>query len=233
MKKLFLHGFMGAGSDWNITQGLTPDLPCFGDNSEQFESREELFEKLYQHFVNDLKITKEDCIIGYSLGGRVVMELVYKMKMPVNRCFILCAHPGLASLEQREQRSVQEKKWIQALAEKNKFLENWYKNDLFSELVKLNHFNELYQRRLEDKGEYWRKSFDYYALSKQPDLSPLIQNSSIKMDYFYGEFDKKFRAIAKNLNLLGDHITIHQVEGADHALPWMCDIEGLIDQILD
>jgi hypothetical protein len=53
------------------------------------------------------------------------------------------------------------------------------------------------------------------------------------MDYFYGEFDKKFKAIAKNLNLLGDHIKIHQVEGADHALPWMCDIEGLIDQILD
>lgn len=233
MKKVFLHGFMGNKDDWKVKSGLTFDLPCFGEHLKFPKNRDEIFQNLFDYLVNELEITDQDMIVGYSLGGRVAMELVYKMKLPIKRCIIFCAHPGLISEDEKKIREMLENKWVTELDNKNEFLKNWYKSPLFQEFIKTNSFNDLYQKRLDDEGTKWAESFQYFGLSKQPNLTNFIKTSQVPMDYFVGEFDKKFKLVANELSQQAKNVNIHEIVGADHALPWLCNIDNEIEKIIN
>ena len=233
MKKVFLHGFMGNKDDWKVKSGLTLDLPCFGDHLSFPKNRDEIFQNLFDHLVYDLEISDQDIIIGYSLGGRVAMELVYKMKLPIKRCIIFCAHPGLISQDEKKLREQLENKWASGLINKDEFLKNWYKNPLFKEFIKTNSFTDLYQCRLNDPGTKCAESFHYFGLSKQPNLTNYIKTSTIPMDYFVGEFDKKFKLIADCLSQQAENVKVHEIAGADHALPWLCNIDNEIEKVIN
>lgn len=233
MKKVFLHGFMGCGSDWKVSDGHCPDLPGFGDNLNFPISREALFTQIYNEVIEYFGSSDENWLIGYSLGGRVAMELVYTLNLPVSGCIIYCAHPGLKSDEEKSERALQESKWKEQLLQKDEFLNSWYQNPLFKVLSQDKIFPHLLDKRKQDNGLGWIQSFDYYSLSLQPDLSPAIKESSIPLHYVVGKEDAKFKKIANNLQKECSQVLIYELDGVDHGIPWLVDNNELIRKIVN
>lgn len=181
---VFLHGFLGNSSDWKEVCTHLPDwhcigvdLPGHGDSAftEDFLEKFPTFEEKFH-------------LVGYSMGGRLAIQLAARFPERIATLTLCSTHPGLFGEEEKKQRLENDQKWADKLKSLpiDAFLQQWYDQPVF------NGFRP--QRRLQDR-EQLAQSLMHYSLGRLPKVET---NASVMV----GEFDEKFQKFWKSFKIV-------------------------------
>ena len=186
------HGFLGSTEDFSFLRG-----------------KDIIFYDLYDMGTYP-EISPEDILIGYSMGGRIALEIAHRCHYQLKKIVLLNAHPGLGTDQEKIDRMGLEKKIMKSLKEysKDEFFSWWNSLDIFKT-----------DRPITTSDDKFLKSaslFEKYCLSKQINYLPEIIKYREKVLYIVGFSDDKYREMANNL-LLPHHIKV-RVMAAGHRL---------------
>ena len=193
---IFLHGFLGAKEDFDpLISLLRNRFECIAFDLSEVKNKISSFEQ------------KPHCI-GYSMGGRIALQI----QECFDTLFLLSAHPGLHSDEEKKERAIEEEKWLKLLETLSfdDFLAKWYAQPLFDSLVqKKELFEEMLMRRKNQNPKKLMQLYKEMRLS----LSTRQERFSEKIHWICGEEDWKYRALYATIA----HKT-HIVPHAGHAV---------------
>lgn len=203
---LFLPGLFGLAEDWapvllallenQRSSLLLNTLNLFIDA----KSREQYFQQLIRE-VKRLRQHQKLILVGYSLGGRVALELLKREPALAEGLILIAAHPGLESKEEKQARLPFDSRLHQQMAniqnpdQARSFLLDWYAMPLFGELRKQKDHEERIEAQIKGLNfQTLAKVQDFTALSKQERLTEVCHQRPTL--YLYGEDDLRFKALA-------------------------------------
>jgi 2-succinyl-6-hydroxy-2,4-cyclohexadiene-1-carboxylate synthase len=160
---VYLHGFLGQGSDGDMILSSVKDL----SKSEIVTFSPDLFSpvgewnlshfnfqnwiaKFNDHLLNLKNDHKADklMIIGYSMGGRLALNLIAQLQSCIDRAVLLSTHFGIFE----ESQKVSRKEWDHNWSEKfrrtpwQELLKQWNELDVFQGDITLDRLEESYSR---------------------------------------------------------------------------------------
>jgi 2-succinyl-6-hydroxy-2,4-cyclohexadiene-1-carboxylate synthase len=227
MRILILHGNFESERDWN------PFREALESNSFKKEKFEVEFFNLWDFlkrnnpqswnsFVDEFKKlyaeNSFDCVVGYSLGGRILLALL-DAGWPVQKAIFLSTHTGLCSEEDRHSRIWNDLKWKEKVLslDMKELFEEWNSQEVFGNetLPLFENFASLESLRPEIAH-----AFDVLSLGRSQDFTQSLVSLSQKMELYWctGELDTKFTALAKRLAEKAPRIQFKSLKGAGHRL---------------
>ncbi len=196
---VFLHGFLGSPKDFDpLCSHLTKysciqmELPGHGSTpfTEDFFSLMPDFPKMH--------------LVGYSMGGRLLMQYAAAFPEKVATITILSAHLGLKTAEEKQQRWEQDLIWAKKLRQSfDDFLIEWYDQPIFSGFIP-----NLKERKAHDP-EQLSQTLLYYSLGKQDLLLPK------EAVFIVGERDMKYRSLYKEAIVIPNAGHMVHLEGPE------------------
>lgn len=203
MKKwLALHGFLGDSGQWDFLRslGIVEAIDLY---PLMEMSKEELLDYLLK------KVERGTKLIGYSMGGRIAMELFLRDPNKFSNLYILASHPGLEHKEDIKNRLLWENQWVEKLdGPRDLFIKDWNKQEIFKNDKPINFPNvEISQIK---------KCIEVWGLSKQDNLVPKLKDYSDKVIWLIGSEDKHYKKIAATN--IKEYFYAHCVTGAGHRL---------------
>ncbi len=228
---LLIHGFLGSGRDWNqVIPLLRVRYHCYTVDllSEGVEvSLESLAEQLHGS-VAELGLSRVH-LLGYSLGGRVAQALWFSMlqhcvdKHLIQSLTLEGAHPGLTTLEERDQRLQHDAGWATRFRSEplRRVLADWYQQPVFNSLTEEAAAALVDERSVEYSGERLAAMLEGCSLATQADYRSLFRRKIIPVVYMTGEKDPKFQRLARELAAVSAQAPDHRlypavVAGAGH-----------------
>jgi 2-succinyl-6-hydroxy-2,4-cyclohexadiene-1-carboxylate synthase len=191
---LFLHGLLGCKEDFEpIAQKLSEnyycisiDIPGHGDSPWTDDPLEAMQETL-------LSIPlKKIAAVGYSLGGRLLLQLQKKSPELFSSLCIFSSHTGVDDPSERFLRREKEQEWIDLLKTTNieQFLEHWYNQPLFTSLKNNKAlFTKTIEKRKNQNIICVLQAYEKFRLSE---MNP-ITSFSKETFFFYGQYDTVYR----------------------------------------
>jgi 2-succinyl-6-hydroxy-2,4-cyclohexadiene-1-carboxylate synthase len=210
---LFLHGFLGCPDDWlPIIEELKDTFFCVSLDLSQYGNI--LFDQdpLIEIERAILSSIQKPCVgIGYSLGGRILLELNERHPSVFSHLCLFGSHPGIRDDEERRLRSVKEQEWEDMLKEHGitYFLDKWYEQPLFSNLKTCSSFATTLTKRRNNDPKKTLTIYNRFRLSRQKAYTHFGDN----ILFLYGEFDDKYRDIYEKIT----NIQYEMIERAGHA----------------
>lgn len=160
------HGFLGSPEDFAFLKGS-----------------DVIIHDLYRGIP---ETHQDDILIGYSMGGRLAMELAKKNGF--QKLVLINAHPGLSDDKEREIRTQWEEEVLERLANEETFLSWWNALPLFKS-----------DRPLEKIPEGSAALFRKMALSRQENFLPFLEENKDRVHWILGAKDPKYSALAERL----------------------------------
>jgi 2-succinyl-6-hydroxy-2,4-cyclohexadiene-1-carboxylate synthase len=220
-KILFLHGFWGQASDWQILQNT--------DLSDTYKSLPytNIPELNSEHFLSDwgqnfLKFENSQIsAVGYSQGGRLLLQAFAARPEAFGKLVLISAHPGLDNFSEKENRLKQDRQW----AEKFRNLE-------WEELQKQWDLQGVFHEKkgpLRLESDFDREAlalcFENWSLAHQQNFRELIIEYPEKIKIILGEQDVKYVSLYQDF--LKDKQQLKLQKGAAHRIPFD-QPEGLV-----
>lgn len=144
------HGFLGQGCDFDLIstsiKELSPQSLFYAPDlfssagadflPESFSVWPELFKnKLQSQIPFDLKREAHSprILMGYSLGGRLALDLYLRSPEHFDILVLLAPNPGLISAAEKSRRLISDQLWSEKLSEESwsEFLSSWNAQDIF------------------------------------------------------------------------------------------------------
>jgi 2-succinyl-6-hydroxy-2,4-cyclohexadiene-1-carboxylate synthase len=181
------HGFLGSPQDFSF-------LP----------HRDDI--KLYDllDFKSAPIIHPEDTLIGYSMGGRIALELAAKNNFNIKKLILISSHPGLESQDEKSLRAKWEDEVLSRLntQDSEAFEEYWNNLPIFTydQPIKVKNLNS------------YASVFGQFRLSEQKNFLPELSVQTEKLLWIIGERDEKYRKLAED-ELLPRGISVRFIDG--------------------
>lgn len=201
-----LHGFLGAGSDWESVESALKNLnlDCiwikpnmFFENSQDIQAFDIYVDKLMKQFHSDLKSNcKKKIFVGYSLGGRIGMHLLKNYSEIFDHFVFVSSNPGLTDENEKVIRLQSDLAWADKLLKLDwdLFLKEWNAQPVFS-----GQLNEPPRQEAQYDKCKLSQSLDSWSLARQSDMRNLIQAKQNKITWIVGSLDHKFLNLAEDL----------------------------------
>ncbi|MCX6991391.1 MAG: alpha/beta fold hydrolase [Chlamydiae bacterium] len=191
---LFLHGFLGCKEDFEpLAQKLSEnyyciciDIPGHGDSPWTEDPLQAIRKTLLS--ISSQKIAA----VGYSLGGRILLQLQEKSPELFSCVCIFSSHMGVDTPSERFLRREKEQQWIYLLktATIEQFLEQWYNQPLFNSL---RNKKELFTKTIEKRKHQDTKSllriYEKFRLSEMEPITAFSKDTF----FFYGQYDTAYK----------------------------------------
>lgn len=227
---LFLHGFMGDGSEFNKSISyltnkfccLTIDLPGHGKTkvlgTDKYYNMNNTAQALY-HLLKQLKINQ--CfLVGYSMGGRLALYMALHFPQFFPKVVLESASPGLKTESARQKRVQKDEQLAQKLETTNftLFLSQWYNQPLFNSLRNHPQFTHICQRRLQNNPFELAKSLRIMGTGQQPNLWHMLREYDLPLLLLVGELDRKFKAINTQITKLCSQAQLEVIPNCGHNI---------------
>lgn len=209
-KLLFLHGFMGSGSDFAaIIDSLLPefccltvDLPGHGQTQvlDSVGYGMEVFAPVLLNLLYRLNFVP--ChLVGYSMGGRLALYMTYQFPQAFSSVLLASASPGLATVAERTLRQRQDAVLAASLVSEDwpTVLRRWYEQPLFSTFKAYESFNAIFQRRLQNCPHQLAQALQGLGTGAQPSLWNVLSSFKMPMTLVVGALDLKFVQINQRM----------------------------------
>lgn len=153
------------------------------------------------------KIRPDDILIGYSMGGRIALDLGKKIHFNIKKIVLINAHPGLSTQEDRESRKKFEASILERLktSSMNEFMSFWNALPIFK-------FDAPIELRDEDRFTRSANVFDHYRLSMQENHLENVTKIKDKVLWIIGSQDEKYVSLARE-TLVPMGIFVKYIEG--------------------
>ena len=208
---LFLHGFLGSGSDWlpvtrelqNDYCCLMVDLPGHGSaNLLQTQPADDFFIQTVDALANLLsQSAAPPCsLVGYSMGGRIALALLLRHPKLFSKAVIISASPGLKTEKERIDRQEHDEKVARKIERSfDSFIEAWYEQPLFSTLKSHPIFKEVESERKINDPQNLALALRLLGTGRQPSLWEELKNNSVPVSFFTGEKDERYVEIGHQM----------------------------------
>jgi 2-succinyl-6-hydroxy-2,4-cyclohexadiene-1-carboxylate synthase len=153
-------------------------------------------------------------LIGYSLGGRIALQLAKAHPSFYSHVIILSAHPGIAEEKERQARVAHDQMWIEKLKNFSleDFLNEWYNQPLFQSLHERPELlNNILKKRSSQDPRRLADAMQLLSLGK---MSP-IASFHPRTLFLYGEKDARFRALYASF---ADEICVEEIHNSGHVV---------------
>ena len=194
---VFLHGFLGCKLDWEpyikYFGGIAIDLPGHGDAP----------------FYDLSKILPQKAhLVGYSMGGRIALEWLYRYPNRFPSATLLSTNLGLETEEEKQNRIHQEEMWIESIHKDgiNHFIQTWYQNPLFEGAP-------IPAYRYQQNPDLLIQAIRKFSLAKQQNFWNSLPKSTT---FLYGEQDRAYRKTYERLCTMGRDA--HLIPKSSHAI---------------
>lgn len=226
---VFLHGFLGRGSDWLPiarqlpAYGFMPDLPGHGDNTHLPLSTPLTFDTLADGFMRWLDHLKLKAInlVGYSMGGRLALYTAIKFPARINALVLESANPGLAEPQTRRARAKLDDERAQTLrqAGMSAFVDRWYGMELFSSLKQQPAlFEQTTVARKQNDPRWAAKVIAELSPGRQPSLWERLDDLPMPVLLMAGALDTKYIELTKKMGSLIPGATFKIIPHAGHNI---------------
>lgn len=177
-----LHGFLGSSQDWRGVLPHPNQTPSYFTDS--------FFEKLQiSAFIEDIqKISGRKIFVGYSLGGRIGLQILEAQPEIFDHYVFVSTHPGLQDEQEKVQRRLSDQQWIDKLKTLpwDQFIHLWNQQAIFTD----SSFRSLESSLF--KQERLITALSQYSLGNQKDYRDVIYKNQNKITWVVGEKDPKF-----------------------------------------
>lgn len=257
---VFVHGFLGTPDDWNLLRDaltgintntesvcitidllrIARDMSAQGKGSRMI-SLTELAQAVSSELDADERTSQGYDIAGYSMGGRIALEMTeqssaqrWRTRSAPPFTMLLSAHPGLDFHNEREVRAASDDRLADRLMAiamtidpiirrelAGVFLDEWYRQPLFSNMRKNSDFTQFFCRRQEvlatgDCAALWGAIVagcsPGRALSRWDVLARRVDECAM----IVGDQDGRYVAVANRARTIG--VRAEFVADAGHAL---------------
>jgi 2-succinyl-6-hydroxy-2,4-cyclohexadiene-1-carboxylate synthase len=230
MRIVALHGFTGEGADFDLLRPLlpashelvAPDLPGHG-------RRRDLRQVADYSLPAHLALIEAAAgtghaltLLGYSMGGRLAMHWALANPGRWRRLILIGASPGLATLEEREERRLADAALAAFLRTEGlaAFYKYWHHQPMLRTLFQAGspHREELLRRRAGNDAEGLALSLETVGTGSLPSLWPRLGELRGNVDLVTGEHDPKFTELARRMGEKMPRTRLSVVEGVGHAV---------------
>lgn len=227
---VMLHGFLGTGADWlAVARCLQPGFRCLlptlpghdrtagagagdGADTNAFSAyAARLWRELEPH------LPRRFALVGYSLGGRLALELACRHPERVHTLVLESAHPGLQTEAERALRWTNDLLWIHRF-ERDPWpavLQDWYRQPVFASLSEAER-RQFIALRATASPAALAAVLRATSLALQPDLEPAWRRLPMALAFITGAEDARFRAIAARLARARPDLTRVEMDGLGH-----------------
>ncbi|WP_372369217.1 2-succinyl-6-hydroxy-2,4-cyclohexadiene-1-carboxylate synthase [Candidatus Uabimicrobium sp. HlEnr_7] len=219
---VLLHGMLGSGEDWQpfIHQWsanfycATIDLPGHGNSLIGDKNKVYTFTDVADMIVREIE-AQSFYLIGYSMGGRIALDIIKRYKQRIIKAICISASPGIEDKKEAQQRYNRDQKLLKGKDQKQ-FLQQWYKQPLFIGIPEHKNYEQLLTKRLQGNFVEMQKGLNIMSVGKQPNMWPwLCINKPQPLLYVCGELDKKYTAIAQRLKQ-NIHVQVFTLKNSSH-----------------
>jgi 2-succinyl-6-hydroxy-2,4-cyclohexadiene-1-carboxylate synthase len=156
-------------------------------------------------------IPKKSHIVGYSMGGRIALSLIYSYPEYFEKAIILSAHLGLTTAEERRIRQYEEELLIDRLRADGieSFIQSWYQKPLFQNAP-------IPSYRYRQSPDLLVKAIRKFSLAKQQNFWNSLPKISSFTTFLYGEHDQAYRKTFEMLTKL--EATAYLIKEGSHAI---------------
>lgn len=182
------HGFLGSAEDFHFLK--RPDVVL-----HDLYAMERLPD-----------VGADDTLIGYSMGGRIALEIADKLQYKMKKLVLINAHPGLQTEEEKVSRVQFENKILENLKNLSKedFLKWWNALPIFEADSPITTSDDRYKKSVD--------LFDKYRLSNQTFHLPKMIEHKDKILFIAGLLDEKYMELVTDL-LLPEDIEVKGLPG--------------------
>jgi 2-succinyl-6-hydroxy-2,4-cyclohexadiene-1-carboxylate synthase len=229
-RMIFLHGFLGSGSDWlPIARQLEKeyccilvDLPGHGDTPISAEGNPDMFFiETVDALAAELRRTvSSPCLlVGYSMGGRIALGMLLRHPDLFEKAILVSASPGLRTEEELVARRESDE-GIARKIERNfdGFIQAWYDQPLFATLKIHPLFHEIERERKINNPGNLASALRLLGTGQQPSFWDELPANRVPIQFFAGEKDLKFVEIGRQMVNLSPEFKLEIFPGCGHTL---------------
>ena len=208
---LFLHGFLGSGSDWlPMARQLSRDYCCMmvdlpGHGKASFEENppnDGFFEQTVDALAELLQESAfpQSYLVGYSMGGRLALALLLRHQELFTKAVIVSASPGLRTIQEQIDRQEHDEKVARKI-ERNfeGFIKGWYDQPLFSTLKHHPVFSEVESERKINDPRNLALALRVLGTGRQRSQWEALQHNRVPVRFFAGEKDERYVDIGRQM----------------------------------
>ena len=222
---IFLHGFLGAPSDWDDVIRELPGIECIalsipghGDAPDAECSIRRVFDDV-RDAIGAARGRAH--LVGYSMGGRLLLSFAMNHPDWVRSLTMCSSTPGLGGEADRAARRAADECWAKRLESEPAALvmEEWYAQPIFASLAeKPELLGVLKRERAAQNGSGPARAMRIFGTGVMPDLWPDLPRFAMPVMWVAGEGDPKYVDIARRASALSPRGSASIVPRSGHAL---------------
>jgi 2-succinyl-6-hydroxy-2,4-cyclohexadiene-1-carboxylate synthase len=229
---LLLHGFTGSAATWAPLFAalpphfsmIAPDLIGHGHSDSPPDVERYRMERCVADLLallDQLDIARAD-VLGYSMGGRVALQLAAAAPERVGALVLESSSPGIADVAERQARVVADEALADLIARDGlaAFVEYWERLPLFASQVVLPEETRarLHTQRLRNNPLGLANSLRGMGTGRQESLWDRLDTLDVRTLLIAGELDVKYRALAHQMAARLSNARAVIVPSAGHAV---------------
>lgn len=225
---VYFHGFMEDHTDMMPLKYLHPDfshlfvdLPGHGESPiSSFKDREDFYTSL-EHLVTNLGRSKTIYFYGYSMGGRVAIELIRRGLTP-KMMILESSSFGLSTYEEKEKRLTADLNLFSHFLDHQNFFSNWYSNPIFGNYRNSLNYNIDIEKKSKHDFREWQASLKLLSPGAGPHLLKDNIESLLKLSVklpvvgIFGSDDEKYKNHFLEAKKLLPNLLLKEITGAAH-----------------
>ena len=228
---LLIHGFTGSHKSFDKISNflkiyfkvITIDMIGHG-KSMDYKKENYSFDQSIQDISSILESQslKKINILGYSLGGRLAMQFVNKNPNKINKLIICSASNGIKNKKERENRIISDSKIINLLENYplDHFVNYWQNLKLWQSEKRLDikKIIQLRKIRLTQNKIGLALSLSNQGQGVQEYLGDQLRSIKANTLIMFGEKDKKYKEISKEIHNLIENSKLEMVPNSGHNI---------------
>ena len=162
---------------------------------------------------------RKQILVGYSMGGRIAIELYPLIKDQVAGMVLIGAHPGFQDSEEQVLRLSIDQKIATKLMKEDfaEFLDEWYNALLFKGIKEAPAYSQLIRKKLEHDPLKLAQALLAFSSSQQKYHEDLWKNLEVPVLYISGTEDSKYHKVGDQLQEVSSYVKHHSIGTCSHA----------------
>jgi 2-succinyl-6-hydroxy-2,4-cyclohexadiene-1-carboxylate synthase len=217
-----LHGFLGQGCDFDLislqvkkllpqAKIYAPDLfSAFGEDflPTSFKEWPQIFEKLLlpqAPFQLNPDASSKRILMGYSLGGRLALDLFLADPYAFDALVLLAPNPGLISSQEKQSRIKSDEIWSQKISEErwSEFLKEWNAQAIFKNVGRSEESLEPVRFLGDYSVEKLKRALTTLSLGHMRHEATILSQHQSRIFWLSGEADPKIHPLYQTLKAEG------------------------------
>ena len=215
-----VHGFLGSPADWAETlAALRPGIAC--DCVSLAELGCESVHAAARALAERLARTPCDLLVGYSMGGRIALELAALRGELAPRLLLLSASPGIVDPDERLRRAREDDARAAEILRDGleAFVARWYALPLFAPFAAHPSFSATRLRRAQGEAAFWARCVAGCSPGRTDARWDTLRAAAASTVVAAGARDERYAALLARAAETAPGLSVELVPHAGHVLP--------------